>query len=282
MSANTDIRNQAFLDWQKGLKYKEIADKYGINLSTIKLWAARYWKKEGCNQKTKKLQPKNEKNSTSNANQKVVNNENIQLMDNPDLTDKQRLFCILYIRCFNATKAYQKAYDCDYRTAQSNGCKLLTNTYIREEIKNLKQNRLNREMLDEHDIFQKYMDIAFSDLTDFVIFGCEEVPVIGKMGLVIDKKTGKPIMRENNYVKFKDSAQVDGSLLNEVKQGKNGASIKLADRMKALQWIADHMDLATEEQKLRIEKLKKSMNVHTSDNEIEVQIYLPDNGRGDK
>ena len=29
-------------------------------------------------------------------------------------------------------------------------------------------------------------------------------------------------------------------------------SIKLADRMKALQWLSDHMDLATEEQRARI------------------------------
>lgn len=42
------------------------------------------------------------------------------------------------------------------------------------------------------------------------------------------------------------------------------------------------MDLATEEQRLRIEKLKRSENIHTDDNEIEVQIYFPDNGRDDK
>ena len=35
------------------------------------------------------------------------------VIENTELTEKQRLFCIYYIQCFNATKAYQKAYECD-------------------------------------------------------------------------------------------------------------------------------------------------------------------------
>ena len=53
-----EIRNQAFEDYKKGIKYKDIAEKYGVSLSAVKSWAARYWKKEGCNQSEKKLQPK--------------------------------------------------------------------------------------------------------------------------------------------------------------------------------------------------------------------------------
>ena len=39
-----DKKEQAFEDWKKGLKYKEIADKYGVSLSTVKSWVVRYWK----------------------------------------------------------------------------------------------------------------------------------------------------------------------------------------------------------------------------------------------
>ena len=49
---------------------------------------------------------------------------------------------------------------------------------------------------------------------------------------------------------------MDGTLIGEVKQGKDGASIKLPDRMKALQWLSDHMGWATEEQKARIEMIQ--------------------------
>ena len=47
----------AYEDYRKGMKYKEIAEKYGVSLSAVKSWASRYWKKEkGCN--LKKSQPK--------------------------------------------------------------------------------------------------------------------------------------------------------------------------------------------------------------------------------
>lgn len=65
-----DTREQAFKDYKKGMKYKDIAEKYGVSLSAVKSWAARYWnkekdkgkvatgKKKGCNQKADKSQPK--------------------------------------------------------------------------------------------------------------------------------------------------------------------------------------------------------------------------------
>lgn len=62
-----EIREQAFQDYQKGIKYKEIAEKYGVSLSAVKSWASRYWKKEGCNPKEKKLQPKKKKVATRGA-----------------------------------------------------------------------------------------------------------------------------------------------------------------------------------------------------------------------
>ncbi|MEI3187948.1 MAG: terminase small subunit [Lachnospiraceae bacterium] len=185
------------------------------------------------------------------------------VIQNPDLSDKQRLFCLYYVRCFNATKAYQKAYGCAYTTALGTGYKLLENTEIKTEIQRLKQSRLNREFLDEHDIFQKYMDIAFADITDYVEFGREKVQVMGAFGPVEVKnpETGKkePLIKEVNTVRFRESGEVDGTLISEVKQGKDGASIKLLDRMKALDWLAEHMNIATEEQRLRIATAKAKM-----------------------
>lgn len=33
-------------DYEKGLKYREIAEKYGVSISTVKSWKSRYWSKE--------------------------------------------------------------------------------------------------------------------------------------------------------------------------------------------------------------------------------------------
>ena len=73
------------------MKYKEIAEKYGVSLSTVKSWASRYWKK-GCNLEEKKLQPKGKKVATKEKSKKAVAEDVGQVLENADLTDKQRLF----------------------------------------------------------------------------------------------------------------------------------------------------------------------------------------------
>ena len=259
-------------DYMSGMKYKDIAEKYGVTLNTVKSWKVRYgWNKKGVHTKSKKVCT--QKTDKNNVKKEAIAEAVDQVIDNPDLTDKQRLFCLHYVRCFNATKAYQKAYGCGYDVANSEGYKLLVKPCIKEEIQRLKQNRLNREMLDESDIFQKYMDIAFSDITDYVTFGQEEVPVMAMYGPVEikDEETGKkiPLTKRINVVKFKESSEVDGTLITEVKQGRDGTSIKLADRMKALDWLAEHMDMATEEQRAKIEVMKSKIE---NDEDKSIQI----------
>lgn len=256
----------AYQDYLNGMKYKEIAEKYGVTINTVKSWKTRYkWSKDGkksVHTKTGKVCI--QKNDKNNAKKEAIAEAVEQVIENAELTDKQRLFCLYYVKCFNATKAYQKAYEVDYNTAASIGYRLLENDGVKKEIQRLKQNRLNREMLDESDIFQKYMDIAFSDVTDFVEFGQEDVPVMAVYGpvQVKDEETGekKTLTKRVNVVRFKDSSEVDGTLIAEVKQGKDGASIKLPDRMKALEWLTKHMDMATEEQRARIEMMKQKSN----------------------
>ncbi|EGT5367748.1 DNA-binding protein [Clostridioides difficile] len=50
MNENADLAHE---DYLKGLKYKEIAEKHNVSLSTVKSWATRYWKQKGCNQPKK-------------------------------------------------------------------------------------------------------------------------------------------------------------------------------------------------------------------------------------
>ena len=244
--------------YKQGKKLVEIADVLGVPAGTVRRWKSEQsWdgerSKSGANAREKTERSEKTK-------ERLIREEVQQVMENQNLTSKQQKFCLLYIRCFNATKAYQKAYESSYSTAMVEGCKLLKNPKIQAEIQALKQGRLNRELLDESDIVQKYMDIAFADVTDFVTFGQEEVPVMAMYGPVTvkDEETGEkvPLTKTVNVVRAKSSEEVDGTILAEVSQGKDGFKIKLADRMKALEWLANHMDLATDEQRARIEKLK--------------------------
>ena len=238
--------------YRQGVLLKDIAAQLNVPAGTVRRWKSTYkWEDS----------ERSQKESERSQNKKSILKEDIESVnENVNLTEKQRLFCLYYVRCFSATKAYQKAYQCDYFTAKAHGFELLRVVAIKTEIQRLKQSRLNRELLDESDIFQKYMDIAFADVTDFVEFGQDEEYVIGPYGVVEikDPETGekKPLTQKINTVRFKESKDVDGTLISEIKNGRNGASIKLADRMRALDWLADHMDLATDEQKARIAALK--------------------------
>ena len=240
-------------DYMSGMKYKDIADKHGVSINTVKSWKKRYnWnRKKGCTQNEKGC---TQNNTGAGCEKEAVAEEVKEVMSNTDLTDKQQLFCIYYIRCFNATKAYQKAYGVDYATAASIGYRLLENDGVKEEINRLKQERLNREFLSESDIFQKYMDIAFVDITDYVEFGNRTFN---------DPETDEEV--QYSYVNLKDSNTVDGTLISEVSKGKDGAKIKLADRMKALDWLANHMDMATEKQKAEIAVLKAKVQMPDDD-----------------
>lgn len=270
MARTLDPRiEQAKKLYDAGKKLIDIADQLGVPEGTIRSWKKRYWgnatlQKKECN-------VAKEKKPSKRAEQETIKQESEYLDETAELSEKQRLFCIHYVRSFSATKAYQKAYRCSYDVANAEGYKLLVKPCIKKAIQQLKQNRLNRELLDEHDIFQKYIDIAFADLTDYVEFGVEEIPVIGTYGPieVEDPNTGKKVTltQKENVVRFKNSSEIDGTILAEVKKGKSGDSIKLADRMKALDWLANHMDLATEEQRARIEQIKAQTHRLTRDDE---------------
>ena len=163
--------------YHSGMSLVDIARKLGKPEGTVRRWKSTQKWDDG-NKNERSETKTNARVNKTNTKEEAIAEDVRQVISNPDLTDKQRLFCLHYVKCFNATKAYQKAYGVDYLTANAHGYEMLSNVVIREEILRLKQNRLNREMLDESDIFQKYMDIAFADITDFVEFGREEIPVM--------------------------------------------------------------------------------------------------------
>ena len=241
----------AYEDYIAGMKYKEIAAKYEVTINTVKSWKKRYWKERiGCTQKEKVA---HKKVATKIAN-KIVD-------DNEELDDGKQLFCIYYLKYHNAVKAYLKVKpNAKYTSAVVTASKWKNSPEVIEELRRLKKEMYTDVLLDPQDIVQKYIDIAFADINDYLEYGRELVPVMGPFGPIImkDEETGQtePVMKEINIVKFKNSQKVDGTILSEVKQGKDGASIKLADRLKALDWLSKHLDMATEEQKAKIELIK--------------------------
>lgn len=90
-----EVRDEAYLDYKRGLKYKEIAEKYDVTISAVKSWASRYWKTKDSKmvapetkkvatkssaETSKKLQPsatsKPKKRGAPKGNKNTVGNKN--------------------------------------------------------------------------------------------------------------------------------------------------------------------------------------------------------------
>ena len=241
--------SEAYELYKKGYKLIEISRELGIPDGTVRRWKRTYgWDGERSQNNKERSNKKVNKKSTK---REPIADEVKAVIENTELNDRQRLFCIYYIEDFNATKAYKKAYDCSYATAKVEGCKNLKKPNIKKEI-----DRLTKECLEEQEVeakllnkrlFETYMKIAFSDINDYLEYGNEEVE--GEFGPYI-----------KSYVNIKHSFEVDGTLISEITQGKDGIKIKLQDKMKALEWLDKHYGEGTPEQKAKIDKLKAEIN----------------------
>ena len=278
--------NKAYALYQEGYKLVEIARKLDIPDGTVRRWKKTYnWESERSYKKENKNE-RSEKKKTNNRNKQKesIASEVKEALENTELTEKQRLFCIYYIENFNATKAYKKAYGCSYDTAKVEGCKSLTKPNIKKEIQ-----RLTKECLEEEEVeakllnkrlFETYMKIAFADIGDYLRFGQEEEKVWnmnedGSFKPSIDPETGEQKVRRYNVVNLNESDEVDTTIISEVSEGKDGVKVKLLDKMKALEWLDKHYGEGTEEQKLKISKLRGEVNkLENGDKDKPIEILI--------
>mgnify|MGYP003307011514 CR=1 FL=1 len=227
-------------DYMDGMKYKDIAEKYNTSINTVKSWKKRYdWNR-------KKGAHKNEKGCTQKTqNMKVApvqpEDGTLEILQNDELTAQQQMFCIYYSRTFNATQSYLKAYGSRYETAMVNGCMLLRNTKVREEIERLKKIKREQIVAGEEDIVELQMRIAFADMGDILEF-------------------------KKGTVSLKDSGRVDTQLIKSVKEGQYGVSVQVEDRQKAISWLTRYF-LMHPEDKYKAEFDRKRAEV--SDNSAE-------------
>lgn len=264
----------------------EIAEEIGRPAGTVRGWKSKdKWdslitgtfqqERNETERSNKKKQSKIKKKKIEDKEHKIVINE---VVSNNDLTDKQQLFCIEYLKYFNATKAYQKAYKCNYNTAMVEGHRLLRNPKVAEQIEKLKKQRMEGSYLEGKDILQKYIDIAFADITDYMEFGVEDIPLM-------DNNTGKQsidgegnlIFYQRNYLYFKNNDEVDGTIISEIGQGKDGIKLKLQDKMKALNFLAGNISLLSsldevkiESEKAKVQKIQLEIEKLKNQDELEV------------
>jgi phage terminase small subunit len=247
-SPNRDKAKKMYLDSNKTMLCKDIAKKLGVSESQVRNWKA----KDDWDNKNKIAQSKKKSCATNkNINKKVeaskvINEENNTSLEIDELTERQRLFAEEFVRVPIAYKAAIKA-GYSLNCAFMEGSRLMRNDKVKAYINYLKKLKRESIMLDKEDIVDKYMRIAFSDMNDYVEFGQERLPMTsaGVPVMMKNPATGKDEILTHmvSSVRLKESFEVDGEIITEIKAGKQGVSIKLEDRMKALEWLTNFFEM---------------------------------------
>lgn len=241
------LADKAYEMYRQGMKLVDIASALDVPPGTVRRWKSTHgWDSERSEKESERSATKRTKKRTP------IDDGTKETLQNDDLTPEQQMFCIYYSRTFNAAQSYQEAYGCSYESAIANGSRLLTNDKVRAEIKRLKEIKRQQIVADADDIVELQMRIAFADIGNYVSFGQKEVT---------DIETDETYMV--SVVDLKESKNTDTQLIQEVKRGKDGVSVKLADKQKAIDWLTKYFLLHPDD-KYKAEFDKKRAEV--SDN----------------
>ncbi|HFJ9331867.1 TPA: terminase small subunit [Bacillus paranthracis] len=207
------------------------------------------------------------KRSVTNVKNPKTKEKLKEILEDEELTEKERLFCLYYVKYFNGTQAALKAgYSKDGAHVQAS--RLLRRERVSSYIKELKGELVENVFVEAMDVLKEYIKIAFADITNYVTFGQKEVPVMGMFGPMKDE-AGNEITRIVNYVDLHEADMVDGSIITEVKLGKDGVSVKLADKMKALDKLAQYFDLVPDNFKRQIEEERHKMQMEVQKAQVD-------------
>lgn len=269
---------KAELDYINGMKYKDIAEKYGKSVNTVKSWKTRYkWSKEKSAVDLKKAH-KTEKSmhtkplSTQSVHTKNFVNKQIEISNNSDLTEREEMFCVYYAQRPNQTKAYMKAFESNnYNASAVEAYRILKKPKIINRIKELKRGTQEMALLELADVVTELKKQAFADVSDYIEYYTEKVyewdsHFNGETDEFedkprIDPNTGEQAFHYKNTVRFKDIEETDTSLLKSVKLNKEGQiELELYDKQKALLELMKFIGDAQENQ-IKLEKLKMDAKI---------------------
>ncbi|MED1302815.1 terminase small subunit [Bacillus pacificus] len=271
MSRRSVERDKAFEMYKdsKGEKpIEEIADELGKSVSLIRKWKSKdKWDENITGNITvgKKVITKVENPKTKKKLKAILEDE--------ELSEKERLFCLYYVKYFNGTQAALKS-GYSKESAHVQASRLLRRERVSSYIKELKGELVENVFVEAMDVLKEYIKIAFADITNYVTFGQKEIEVEVGENTTTDED-GNEITetiteaRLVNYVDLQDHEMVDGSIITEVKQGRDGISIKLADKMKALDKLAQYFDLVPDNFKRQIEEERHKMQMEVQKVQVE-------------
>ena len=243
-------------DYELGMKYKDIAEKYGVSINTVRSWKTRY----------KWMRNKSKKDVhiiRKDVQTKTPTGAAIAQLNESGLPDKQKEFVLEYLRLYNATQAYLNVFGGGYKVANVCGPQLLVKPSIQEQIRNIREAKLKELAIEPLDLIEDIAKEAKADIGNYLNFGGWPEKLVEKKktkktfkddkghelstNVVEDKPVldadGKQVTIHHSYLYFKDKDQVDTSLIKKITKGKDGATIELYDKTKArdklLEWLKE-------------------------------------------
>lgn len=250
---NREKAKQMYLAAKGNIKLIDIAAQLNISDSLIRKWKSQdKWDNSSIvTLPVSNSNVTNRKGTKKNISKEPISEVVKEATENDELTDKQKDFCFYYVKYRNQVKAYMKAYQCSYSNACSHAYEMWNNEEVKKEIDKQLSYIRNDLRIDIQDLIKINMDIVFADMKDYTEWGKKEVETD------VVKEDGTLLKLNINYVDFKESKEVDGTIISEVKKGKDGVSIKLLDKGKAIDFLYKHLSFVNEEDKRKLETANK-------------------------
>lgn len=177
-------------------------------------------------------------------------NNMIDVLVDLELTDKETDFILYYLESNNATQSYLKSYKIDKKWAGIKGYQLLHKPKIQSAIKKLKKMQKHTLDVNPNLYIETLVKGASADIGDYIEFREEDVPILDADGSQMhDPDTGEPLFKKVNKMHLTDSAFVDTGVVTGIKQGRDGISITLVDKIKCLELLRKYFNWG-EEQKV--------------------------------
>ena len=170
--------------------------------------------------------------------------QNNKLATSNGLTIKQEKFAQGLFAGMSQRDAYKQAYNCQNMTDKSIdelACRAAADIKIVSRIDQLVNEFKQKNIITVEKVLAELAKIGFADIKDYLQYKTAKTVVD------YDKETGDPIIDYKQIVDVIDSAEIDGSVIQEISISKDGTfKFKLHDKIAALDRMGKHLGMFTD------------------------------------
>lgn len=284
-------------EWESGeSSMKQLSVKYGIPYNTIRKRRERHeWNppdKVNVKKRTKLQQAEDRAEKLAEAaehkrlkkEQELIKqkNEEVAYSGGVGLSDEERLFAQEFLLCHSPTNAYRKAFGRNPKD-KNEPYRILRYKRIQRYITELQAGVGESFALTLQNLMQEFTEMAFSDINDWIEWGSQDITqkkVIGydengnpEYELDDDGFPVTEVVGQRPFIKFKneDERPVNSRVIQEIKMGKDGISVKMVDKLAAMRELKEFFKyVQTDEmRRLQEEKLRVEIALLKAGNQLD-------------